>query len=193
MKRAVQKKRVTKETNINIFLDLESSAPSSIKTPIPFFTHMLEGFAKHGGFYLKCDIQGDVEVDLHHTVEDTGIVLGEVFKEALGEKIGITRFGSMFVPMDETLVRVVLDLSGRTFFLCNLDQISGKVMQFDMEHGVHFFRSFADHLKMNLHIELLYGRDKHHILEASFKALSRALAQAVEIKGDQLPSTKGVL
>ena len=193
MKRMNIQKRKTKETEINVNIHLDDSKESKISTPNAFFTHMLELFAKHGNFHLECDIRGDTEVDLHHTVEDTGIVLGKAFSEALGDKKGIERYGLSYVPMDETLVRVVVDLSGRPFFYFEADSLSGKIGEFDMEHCKHFFRAFAHHLSANLHVSVLYGDDKHHIVEAIFKATSRALKGAIAITGKEIPSTKGIL
>ncbi len=193
MIRKSTQKRKTKETDISISLEIGNSENSKISTPVPFFTHMLELFSRHGNFYLNCDIKGDTEVDLHHTVEDTGIVLGKAFKEALGDKKGIRRYGFMLLPMDESLVRVALDLSGRPYFKYDIGDIKGKIGNFDLEYCSHFFRSFTYELQLNLHIELLYGDDKHHIVEAIFKAVSRSLAEAVEIIGNDIPSTKGIL
>ena len=193
MNRKSQQNRVTRETNISVNLELDNASTPKIVTPIPFFTHMLENFSRHGGFFLECSVKGDIEVDPHHTVEDTGIVIGTAFREALGNKDGIARYGFMYLPMDDSLVRVVLDLSGRPFFKCNLNPCSGKGSSFDLEHCRHFFRSFSDHLQCNLHIELIYGEDRHHEIEAVFKGVAKALEQAVRITGKGIPTTKGTL
>ncbi len=190
MKRTAKQHRKTKETDISIFLDLDTDKESKIITPIPFFTHMLEIFARHSGFHMECDVKGDVDVDFHHTVEDTGIVLGGVIKEALGDKRGINRYGHIYIPMDEALARVVLDLSGRTFYHCQLGPSSGRIGTFDLDNCKHFFRSFADNLQLNLHVELLYGEDRHHIIEAVFKGVARSLRHAVQVTGTRIPSTK---
>jgi len=193
MKRTATITRKTKETDIKISLELESEKESKIKTSIPFLSHMLELFARHGKIFLDCDISGDIDVDLHHTIEDSGIVLGTAFKEALQDKKGINRYGSILLPMDESLVQVAIDLSGRPHFKYDIGNVSGKIGNFDVEHCRHFFESFTYQLQLNLHIKLLYGEDKHHIIEAIFKGVARALAQAVEIKGDRIPSTKEIL
>ena len=193
MSRKNEQKRKTKETDIKISLELDKEGDSKIETPIPFFTHMLELFARHGNFLIDAKIKGDVEVDFHHTIEDTGIVLGKAFREALGEKIGINRYGFFLLPMDETLVQIVLDLSGRPYFKYDIGRVKGKIGAFEMEYCKHFFRSFAHELQMNLHIELKYGEDKHHIIEAIFKGVSKALSQAVKITGKRIPSTKELL
>lgn len=187
--------RKTNETDVALSLELENSSEkaSKIDTPIPFFNHMLDVFSRHGGFYMELTVRGDVDVDLHHTIEDTGIVLGDAFKEALGDKKGIARYGSMFLPMDEALTRAVVDLSGRSFYRCDLKRSSGSIGQFDLDNCKHFFRSVTDHVQMNCHIELLYGEDTHHIIESVFKAMARALRQAVRVTGKEIPSTKGKL
>jgi imidazoleglycerol-phosphate dehydratase len=154
---------------------------------------MLELFARHGSFALNCRIRGDVEVDLHHTIEDSGLVLGSAFKEALGDKKGIERYGFHLLPMDETLVRVALDLSGRPFLVYDAGKLSGKIGEFDMDYCRHFFHSLAFQLQMNLHIHVLYGQDKHHVVEAVFKGVARSLSRAVAITGTSIPSTKGIL
>lgn len=191
--RKAETRRKTKETDIFMALDLDSDKDSIIKTPIPFFTHMLETFSKHGGFHLTAEIKGDIEVDLHHTVEDSGIVLGSLVREALGDKTGINRFGYAYVPMDEALVRSVIDLSGRSFFVCNIGMINGRIGQFGKDTCKHFFRSFTDQLQANIHIELLYGEDPHHTIEGIFKSCARALKEAKMVCGTEIPSTKGVI
>ena len=193
MSRISTQNRKTKETEITLSLNLDSGKPAKIDTPIPFFTHMLELFSKHGGFDIQGDVKGDVNVDFHHTVEDTGIVLGNAFKEALGNKQGIQRYGCFLLPMDETLVEVALDISGRPYFKCNFKKAKGRAGDFDLDYCKHFFRSFAFQSQITLHIELRHGEDIHHIAEAIFKGVAKALSQAVKIVGKDIPSTKGVL
>jgi len=187
--------RKTKETDIRLKLNLDGDGEAKVSTRIGFFDHMLTLFARHGHFDLEVQCQGDVEVDGHHTVEDVGIALGEAFTRALAEKEGISRYGMSYVPMDETLARAVVDLSGRAYLVCKArfrqDQMGGM----STELAEEFFRALATQGKMNLHLEVLYGRNCHHICEAMFKAAARAVAQAVRldprVKG--IPSTKGVL
>ncbi len=193
MKRSATLKRVTKETDIKLTLELDQEGQFSAESPIPFFNHMLDIFCKHGKIILKGHIRGDVDVDLHHTVEDTGIVIGTLLKKALGEKKGIERFASTTLPMDETLVRAALDLSGRPYFHFAVKKCQGKIGQFDVDNCRHFFRSLTDHFQLNLHIELLYGEDIHHIIEAIFKSTALSLKKAMSITGKGVPSTKGQL
>jgi imidazoleglycerol-phosphate dehydratase len=194
-KRASEKHRKTKETDVRISLDLDGSGISKIATGIPFLDHMLSLFAKHGLFDLEVECNGDLEIDDHHSVEDTAIVLGQAFKEALGDKAGISRYGAALVPMDEALCRSVVDLSGRFYLVYEAETKRQMIGNFSVELAEHFWRSFAESLKCNLHIDCLRGRNTHHILEGTFKATARALRQAVEIdpriKGVQ--STKGTL
>lgn len=189
--------RTTGETDIRLELDVDGTGTSSINTGIPFFDHMLILFAKHGRFDLTVEAKGDIEIDFHHTVEDTGIVLGQAFKEALGEKKGLFRYGSGHFPMDETLVRVALDMSGRPFLDYrgpeNVPHVGEK---FNFSLVEEFLRAFAFNALANLHVEILYGRDPHHMAEALFKGLSRALDDATRIDeriADIVPSTKDVL
>lgn len=176
-------------------IDLDGCGQSKISTGIPFFDHMLILFSKHGLFDLTLDAKGDLEVDSHHTVEDTGIVLGEVMKEALGTKEGIRRYGCAYLPMDETLVRVVVDLSNRPYleFRAPAQTPSAPNLPFSLVE--EFCRALANHLRANIHVEVFYGRDGHHIAEAIFKGLARALREACEkdarVKG--IPSTKEAL
>lgn len=193
MKRNATINRETKETKILVKLDLDKVEPSIIKTPIAFLNHMLDVFTRHGGFYAEVEASGDIEVDLHHTVEDIAITLGQAFSKALGDKVGIERYGSIILPMDDTLVRASLDLCGRPYFRTNLEKGLGKIGSFDIDNCTHFFRSFSDEVKMNLHLDLLEGYDRHHIIEASYKAISRSLKQAIKVTGNQIPSTKGSL
>jgi len=190
--RISKKSRKTAETEIDLSIDLDGSGMSGIDTGIPFFDHMLTLFSKHGLFDLNVRVDGDIEVDFHHTIEDTGIVLGECIREALGTKEGISRYGCAYLPMDETLVRVVVDLSNRPHleFRAPAGTPSAPNMPFTLVE--EFCRAIASNLRANVHVELLYGRDGHHIAEAIFKGLARALRAACEIdprvKG--IPSTK---
>jgi len=194
-KRTSEKHRKTKETDVRISLDLDGSGISKIATGISFLDHMLSLFAKHGLFDLEVECKGDLEIDDHHSVEDTAIVLGEAFREALGDKAGISRYGAALVPMDEALCRSVVDLSGRFYLVYEAETKRHTIGNFSVELAEHFWRSFAESLRCNLHIDCLRGRNTHHILEGIFKATARALRQAVEIdpriKGVQ--STKGTL
>ncbi len=193
--RKAERKRKTAETDIELSIDLDGSGVSKIETGIPFFNHMLTLFSKHGLFDLDVKVDGDIEVDYHHTIEDTGIVIGECMKEALGTKKGIRRYGCAYLPMDETLVRVVVDLSNRPHleFRAPAGTPSAPNMPFTLVE--EFCRALASNLRANIHVELLYGRDGHHIAEAIFKGLARALREACEkdsrVKG--IPSTKDAL
>lgn len=187
--------RQTGETTITVRLDLDNPETIQINTGIGFLDHMLTLFAKHGRFGLSVEATGDLYVDSHHTTEDIGIVLGQAFREALGAKVGIERYGQQFVPMDETLSRVVIDLSGRAYLVFETQFTAPVLGTFETEVVEDFFQSFADNLKANLHISVLYGRNTHHQIESIFKATGRALRQAItinpEIKG--VNSTKGVI
>jgi imidazoleglycerol-phosphate dehydratase len=188
--------RNTKETQIQMELNVDGSGLSEIETGIPFFDHMLTLFAKHGLFDLKVKATGDIDVDYHHMVEDTGIVLGQAIKEALGEKRGIRRYGFFLLPMDEALARVTLDLSNRQAFVYNVEYQFPMVRDFNIVLVKEFFQAFANAAACNLHINLEYGEEPHHIAEAIFKAFARALDVATSIDprlGDALPSTKGTL
>ncbi|MGO3582258.1 MAG: imidazoleglycerol-phosphate dehydratase HisB [Lacticaseibacillus paracasei] len=187
--------RTTKETTITISLNLDQQSGIQIATGIGFFDHMLDAFAKHGRFGLTVDAQGDLDVDPHHTIEDTGIVLGECFKQALGDKAGIERFGSAFVPMDESLARAVVDLSGRAYLVFDVELTNQRLGGFDTEVTEDFFQAVAFAGEFNLHASVLYGRNTHHKIEALFKALGRSLRAAVAINPEVqgIPSTKGVI
>lgn len=195
MKRQATVNRQTKEVKCEVKLDLDGSGKFEIKTGVPFFSHMLEQFAKHGYFNLKITTTGDTEVDFHHTVEDTGIALGEAFYKALGDKKAIRRFAHSSVPFDESLVCVAVDLSGRPYLVFNGDIPKSKVGDFDVELVEEFFKSFAHSMKCNLHIELKYGANLHHNIEAMFKAVGIALDEATSIdtRSNTVPSTKGKL
>jgi len=194
--RIAKVKRKTKEPEIELTLDLDGTGDYKVRTPVPFLTHMLEGFSKHSGFDLIVKATGDTDVDDHHTVEDIGICLGEAMGQALGDKRGITRFGHAYIPLDEALVRCVVDLSGRSFLHFQLPLPPKKrIGTFDTELVEDFFKSFVDNAPMTLHLELIHGRNSHHIVEAAFKSVARALraAAAHDVKGGGVPSTKGTL
>lgn len=184
--------RKTKETDIKIALCLDGGE-CEINTGIGFFDHMLTAFAVHGGFGLKAEVKGDLNVDCHHTVEDTGIVLGKAFAEALGDKSGIERYGSFTVPMDESLAFVSLDVSGRPFLVFNAEFPEERVGEFDSCMCEEFMRAFAYNAGITLHVNMLYGGNTHHQIEAIFKALAHALAIAVKENGKGVLSTKGSL
>ncbi|MBA2326646.1 MAG: imidazoleglycerol-phosphate dehydratase HisB [Actinobacteria bacterium] len=185
--------RETKETTVDLVLDVDGSGQASASTGIPFFDHMLEQLGKHGGFDLKIEAQGDLEIDLHHTIEDVGIVLGTALTEALGDKAGVRRFASALVPLDEALVQVALDLSGRPFLVYEVDPVSEWIGTFDPQLTEEFWRAFAFAAGINLHLRSLSGRNGHHVIEASFKGVARSLRDAVKIEGTGIPSTKGNL
>ena len=186
--------RDTKETKIKLSLGLDGESGTDISTGVGFFDHMLTLMGAHGGMQLEIACQGDLEVDLHHTVEDVGIVLGQAIKQAMGDKKGITRYGTAFVPMDESLAMVCLDISGRPFVVYDVEDTGPQVETFTVQIAEEFLRAFATHSGITLHVRLLYGRNTHHILEAVFKALGRALNEAVSLTGsDAVPSTKGML
>jgi imidazoleglycerol-phosphate dehydratase len=188
--------RETTETKIALELNLDGTGSYEICTGVAFFDHMLNHVAKHGMMDLRLQARGDLEIDAHHTVEDVGIVLGQAIAQAVGDKRGIVRYGSAMCPMDETLVGVALDLSGRSFLNFDLQLPTAQVGTFDTELAEEFFRALADNARMNLHIWQQYGRNTHHLLEAAFKAFGRALDQATAMdarRADDLPSTKGVL
>ena len=195
MKRISQVKRKTTETNITLKINIDGSGKYSIKTPVPFLTHMLELFSKHGLFDLDITASGDVEIDSHHTVEDIGICLGEAFNKALGKKVKIKRYGEAKVPMDEALAQITLDISGRPHLTCNIPQIEDKVGQFDTELVEEFFQAFVNNSGITLHINLISGKNSHHIIEAVFKAFARALdaATLLDPRVSGVPSTKGAL
>ncbi|MDQ1395195.1 MAG: imidazoleglycerol-phosphate dehydratase [Acidimicrobiaceae bacterium] len=197
MGRVASRNRETKETTIDISLDVDGSGVATVDTGIPFYDHMLAQLGRHGGFDLTIEAKGDLRVDTHHTVEDVGILLGEVFREALGDKAGVRRFASINVPLDEALVEVALDLSGRPFLVYEVDLPPEAAPLgnpgFDPQLAEEFWRAFATSAAMTLHLRLRSGKNIHHILEASFKGVARALRDAVRIEGSGIPSTKGVL
>lgn len=194
--RRAQINRKTAETDIELTLCLDGAGASTVKTGCGFLDHMLTLFAKHGRFdlYVSCD--GDTQVDYHHTAEDIGIVLGEAFKDALGDKKGIIRYGSMLLPMDETLVLSALDLSGRAHLEWAAEMPTEKVGDFDTELAEEFFAAFVRSAAATLHVRLITGRNSHHIIEGIFKSVARSLKEAVAIDerfASEIPSTKGVL
>ncbi|MHB9029118.1 MAG: imidazoleglycerol-phosphate dehydratase HisB [Candidatus Latescibacterota bacterium] len=195
MTRTSSRKRTTRETDVSVALNLDGSGESTIDTGIGFFDHMLTLFARHGLFDLTIACRGDLQVDFHHSVEDAGIVLGQAFLEALGDKSGIARYGFAYVPMEFALARAVVDLSGRSALGYKVETGVEKVGDFDVELVPEFFKAFADNARLNLHIDLIKSANGHHDLEAVFKSVARALAEAVRldprIKGQH--STKGTL
>ena len=193
MSRAASRHRETKETTVDLALEVDGTGAAHASTGIPFFDHMLEQLGKHGGFDLKIEASGDLEVDLHHTVEDVGIALGESLKEALGDKAGVRRFASALVPLDEALVQVALDLSGRPFLVYEVDPVVEWIGTFDPQLCEEFWRAFAFAAGITLHLRSLAGRNGHHVIEASFKGVARSLRDAVRVEGGGVPSTKGVL
>jgi imidazoleglycerol-phosphate dehydratase len=195
--RTAHRSRTTKETSIEISLDVDGPNGSvSTTTGLPFFDHMLDQIGRHGGFDLMIKAEGDLHVDGHHTVEDVGILFGEVFREALGDKAGVRRFASGLYPLDEALIEVALDLSGRPFVAYEVE--FGDVLPlgnppFNPEMAEHFWHSFATAAGMTLHVTKRAGRNTHHVVEATFKGVSRCLRDAVRIEGTGVPSTKGSL
>lgn len=187
--------RVTSEVKVEVEINLDGEGNFNIDTGIPFFDHMLAQFSKHGYFDLDIKAVGDIEVDFHHTVEDVGLALGDAFLKALGDKKSITRFGEAFVPFDETLAFASVDLSGRPYLVYNVAVPKTKIGEFDVELGEEFFKSFSNALLCNLHIELKYGDNLHHVIEAVFKAVGRALdkASSIDPRSSSVPSTKGTL
>lgn len=196
MPRTASKSRNTKETEISISVDVDGTGQTSCETGLPFFDHMLDQLGRHGGMDLTVRAQGDTEIDSHHTVEDTGILLGEVLKEALGDKAGVRRFASVRVPLDEAVVEAVLDLSGRPYLHYEVDPPGVKILgdpPFDPQLMEEFWRALVTSAGMTLHLTLVRGKNTHHIIEASTKAVARALRDAVRVEGVGVPSTKGVL
>ena len=193
--RTAQVQRRTKETEITVQLNLDGVGQSETATSVPFFDHMLEIFARHGLIDLTVHAQGDLHVDAHHTVEDVAICLGDGLTAALGDKKGISRFGSALVPMEECLAQVAIDLSGRASLVYHVDYQADKIGDFDVELVREFLRALAAHAKMNLHVNVPYGNNNHHTAEAIFKALGRCLRQALALdpRCPDVPSTKGIL
>lgn len=195
MKRKSEVKRKTRETAVSVILNIDGSGKSSVKTGVPFFDHMLDLFSKHGIFDLKIAAKGDIDVDYHHTVEDVGICLGEAFKKALGKKIGIERYGEAKVPMDESLAEVILDISGRPHLTYNVEITKKKFTDFDTEVVKEFFEAFVINSGITIHINLIRGKNMHHIIESVFKAFAVAMSKACQISPRKkgVPSTKGIL
>ncbi len=196
MSRQAARSRHTKETSIDVRLLVEGVGKTDVATGLPFFDHMVSQLGKHAGFDLTVNATGDIAVDAHHTVEDVGILLGETLREALGDKAGIRRFASISVPLDEALIEVSLDLSGRPYLVYEID--AGEALPlgtppFDPQLAEEFWRAFVTSAALTLHLRMRSGRNTHHILEASFKGVARALRDAVRIDGREIPSTKGVL
>ena len=191
--RAAEIKRKTKETDIEVFVRLDGEGKVTVDTGIGFFDHMLTAFGMHSGIDLQVSCTGDLEVDGHHTVEDVGVSLGQAFAKALGDKSGIARYGSAFVPMDETLCFCALDISGRPFLYYDAELSDFKCGDFDNCLAEEFFRAFAVNSGITLHIRKEYGKNDHHVIEAMFKAVAHALKDAVKLTGGEVLSTKGVL
>lgn len=193
--RKIEIKRKTKETEILLSLDLDGSGQYSINTGIKFFDHMLNLFAYHSLIDLSIEAKGDIEVDSHHTVEDVGISLGEGIRKALGEAKGIRRYGMAIIPMDETLASVALDISMRPYLVFNMRPKRSKIGTFDLELVEEFFKALCNHGRITLHINLLYGRNSHHMVEAVFKGFGKALREAISFdeRSSKIPSTKGIL
>ena len=195
MARTASIERITQETRIRLSLSVDGTGQGVICTSVPFLDHMLNLFARHGLFDLQVEASGDIDIDFHHTVEDIGIVLGEAFKQALGDKCGIRRYGEVTLPMDETLANVAVDISGRPYLVYNVTLPKVKIGEFDVELAREFFQAFTNHCGLNLHINLLYGDNVHHIIEACFKAVARAMDKATQLDSrvEGVMSTKGVL
>jgi len=191
--RTAHQRRETKETTVDITVVVDGGGDARVSTGIPFFDHMLEQLARHGGLDLVVEATGDLEVDTHHTVEDVGIVLGSVLKAALGDKAGVRRFADALVPLDEALVQVALDLSGRPFIVYEVDPVAEWIGTFDPQLCEEFWRAFAFAAGITLHVRSLSGVNGHHVIEASFKGVARALRDAVRVEGAAVPSTKGTL
>ncbi|MGO1119562.1 imidazoleglycerol-phosphate dehydratase HisB [Rhodovibrionaceae bacterium A322] len=188
--------RATQETQISVTVNLDGDGQYNVSTGIGFFDHMLEQLSRHGLIDMELETKGDLHIDGHHTVEDTGIALGQAVAQALGKRVGIKRYASAYIPMDETLSRVALDISNRPYLIWKVAFSQPQLGTMDTELFREFFQAFAQHAGLTLHVECLYGTNNHHIVESCFKALARALRDAMEIdprKADAIPSTKGVL
>ena len=196
MTRIAQRSRSTKETRIEVSIEVDGTGATDVVTGIPFFDHMLDQLGRHSGMNIEVRADGDLAVDHHHTVEDVGILLGETFREALGDKSGVRRFASITVPLDEAAVEVVLDLSGRPYLHYEIDFPGEKILgdpPFDPQLSEEFWRAFVTASAMTLHLLLVRGKNTHHIVEATFKGVARALRDAVRVDGGGVPSTKGTL
>ena len=196
MARSARRSRATKETSVDVFINLDGPASTSIDTGIPFFDHMLDQLGKHGGFHLEVKAKGDLHIDTHHTIEDVSISLGEAFREALGDKAGIRRFASGAFPLDEALIEIALDLSGRPFVAFQVAMPESLPLgnpAFDPQLAEHAVSSFATAAAITLHVNKRAGTNVHHIIEATFKGLARCLRDAVRVESAGVPSTKGTL
>lgn len=193
MSRQATIERVTKETTVHVNLNLDGAGNASSDTGLPFLDHMLEQLGKHGRFDLSVQAKGDLQIDGHHTVEDTGIAVGQAFAEALSDKAGIRRFASAAVPLDEALVEVALDISGRPFLVWDVPVPSEMIGEFDTGLAEDFVQAFAQNAGLTLHVRLISGRSPHHVLEAAFKGMANALRDACAVAGTDIPSTKGTL
>jgi imidazoleglycerol-phosphate dehydratase len=196
MSRSAEKQRQTKETEISISLEIDGTGEATVSTGLPFFDHMINQLGRHGGWNLDVVATGDLEIDAHHTVEDVGILLGSCFGEALGDKAGVRRFARAGAPLDEALVDVALDLSGRPYLHYEIDPPGQKILgdpPFDPQLVEEFWRAFVGSAEITLHLVLVRGRNTHHIIESAFKGTARALRDAAQIEGTGVPSTKGVL
>ena len=191
--RAATLRRETKETTVSVDLVVDGTGTTQITTGIRFFDHMLEQLGKHAGFDLTITAEGDLDIDLHHTVEDVGIVLGNALQQALGDKTGVRRFANALVPLDEALVQVAVDLSGRPFLVYDVDPIAEWIGTFDPQLAEEFWKGFVDGARLTLHLRSITGKNGHHVIEASFKGVARALRDAVRVEGTGVPSTKGTL
>jgi imidazoleglycerol-phosphate dehydratase len=196
-RRGAERQRATKETTVSVVLDVDGSGRVDVATGLPFFDHMLEQLGRHGGFDLAVHAEGDLEVDAHHTVEDVGIVIGSCLADALGDKAGIRRFASLLLPLDEALMEVALDLSGRPYLAYDVpfapDTTGLGVPPFDPQLAEEFWRAFTTSAALTLHLRLRQGKNTHHIMEAGFKGVARALRDAARVEGVDVPSTKGTL
>ena len=195
MSRSARVQRTTKESDVLVELEIDGSGTADVETGVPFFDHMLAQIGKHGGFDLVVRTKGDLEVDAHHTVEDTSLALGQALREALGDKVGIRRYGDSLVPLDEALVQVAVDLSGRPYLVHNEPEIVELIGSYDTTLTKHIFESIVAESRITLHVNVLAGRNAHHVVETQFKAFARALRTAVEIdpRVVGVPSTKGTL
>jgi imidazoleglycerol-phosphate dehydratase len=191
--REASKQRTTGETSVNVTINLDEANASSIDTGIPFLDHMLTLMAFHGQFSLDIEAKGDLAVDSHHTIEDIAITFGDALREALGNKRGITRYATVFLPMDESLARIVMDISNRPTLVLNFDYTRESIGGMALENVREFFKAFTDNARITLHADVLYGDNDHHKVEALFKGLGRALSEAFSVNGRTLPSTKGTL
>ncbi len=190
-------KRTTNETDISLYINLDRIGKSKIDTPCHFFNHMFELLAKHSKIYVELEAKGDTHIDYHHLVEDIGIAFGSALNEAMGDKMGIARYANVSLPMDEALINIALDISGRGYLVYNTDNVSniyrGTIKEFDVELVSEFLYAFAINAKITLHVNVAYGQNKHHIVEGIFKALAISLRDALKIVSDEIPSTKGSL